>query len=590
MTDIKKKRLVTKIEVLLICLAVVFIVCQVILDLAIPGFMSNITKLIKQTDTQVPQILSEGGLMILCAIGSGLCSIIVGFAMARLSAGVTRNIRNNIFVKVSELGVSEVQKFSTASLITRTTNDVRQVAMFIAFGLQVIIKAPIMATLAIVKIVGKSWELSLATMVSVGLMLVVFLMVVLFVIPKFKKIQTQTDELNNVARENLLGIRVVHAFNAEDFEQNKFEKTNSNLTKTNLFVGRLMSAVNPFMSFVMNGLSLAIFVIGAFLINSAGDLEKIGVFGDIVVFSSYAIQVVISFMLLAVILFILPRAIVSMRRINEVLKTKSTIVSGDGDFETSAVGEIEFNGVSFSYPGAKEKVLEDISFKANSGQTIAIIGSTASGKSTLVNLLARFYDPTNGEILVDNVNISNYKLEDLYNKIGYISQTSTILSGTIYDNVSLGNGSNGKPSREDVLEAIKISQAEDFVLAREKNIDDDINQGGTNLSGGQKQRLNIARAIAKKPEILIFDDSFSALDYKTDKLLRKALKKELSGTTIVIVAQRIGTIKDADLILVLDNGKIVGKGSHKELLNSCNVYKEIALSQLSEEELKDGSR
>jgi len=587
---LKNKKIFGKNELFFAVLSVMCIVGMVWLEMTMPGYMTKISAELKAVSPSFSRIANYGLLMLLCALGSFAFSIIVGFSSARLSASVTRTLREKIYDKVASLGVAEVKRFSTASLITRTTNDVRQVAMIIAFGLQVSFRAPITAVWAIAKISGSNWQWTLATVIAVVIMLASFLFVTLFVVPRFRKIQALTDDVNRVSRENLNGIRVVHAFNAEEYEQEKFEQTNEKLTKINLFVQRVMSAVSPLMSVIMNALSIAIYVIGALLINQAGDLEKFTIFSNLVPFVSYATQAVISFMMLALISFMLPRAIVSIRRINEILKTESSIVGGEFAGETDARGTLELKGVSFKYPDASEYVLKDVSFKIERGETLAIIGSTASGKSTLVNLIPRFYDATSGDILLDGINIKDYSLEALYSKVGYISQKATIISGTIRKNVCLGEVSGKKPDADALENALKISQAKEFVEEREGGDDSDIEQGGTNLSGGQKQRVSIARALARRPEILIFDDSFSALDYKTDKALRASIAANLTDTTCIIVAQRIGTIKDADKIIVLDEGRVVGAGTHTELLNNCAVYREIALSQLSEEELKDGRK
>ena len=494
------------------------------------------------------------------------------------------NIRSKVFNKIQDFSMQEIKNFSTASLITRTTNDVIHVQMTLAMGMQVMIKAPILAVWAIIKILGKSWQWSLAT---AGAVLILFLLVVIitvFAIPRFKIIQKQTDELNKVSRENLLGTRVVRAYNAEKYEEDRFEKVNNNLTNTNLHVSRIMALLGPTMSLVMGGLSLAIYWIGAVLINNAGQMDRLVIFSDMVVFSQYAIQVVMAFIMLCMIFIILPRASVSAKRINEVLDTFVMGKDGTGVQESKKIkGEVEFKNVSFKYPDADEYVLNNVSFKAKKGSTVAFIGSTGSGKSTLINLACRFYDCTDGEILIDGVNVKDYKISDLNNKIGYVPQRAVIFKGSIKSNLTLG--SNQDFSEQQIKNAVKIAQATEFVESKDKQYDSVVTQGGSNLSGGQKQRLAIARAVLKNPEIYIFDDSFSALDYKTDLALRKALKEHCGNATKLIVAQRIGTIKDADLIIVLDEGNVVGMGTHKELLEKCNVYKEIALSQLSKEEL-----
>lgn len=572
-------------EWLMVIFSVVFVVGQVWLDLTLPDYMSEITTLVQTQGSTIGEILRAGGLMLLCALGSAGLSVIVGYFAAKISATISMRLRDDVYSKVSNFGAQEIKKFSTASLITRSTNDVRQVQMVVAFGLQVMIKAPILAVWAIVKILGKSWQWSVATLIAVVILILMLVIVTLFVMPKFKKIQDQTDTLNRVTRESLMGLRVIHAFNAEKYQEDKFENANANLTKTQIFTQRVMSIVGPTMTLVMNGLNLSIYVIGAFLINAAGTVEKLTLFSDMVVFSSYAMQVVMAFMMIAMIFFMLPRAVVSAKRIGEVLKTEPEIKEGTFDGTTQQTGTVEFRDVCFKYPDASEYVLKDISFKVNKGETVAFIGSTGSGKSTLINLVPRFYDATSGEILVDGVDVKDYKLEKLYDKLGYVSQKAVMFHGTIKSNVSLGKANGKTPDDKSVEKAIEIAKAGEFVNAKKDGINSPITQGGTNVSGGQKQRLSIARALARKPEILIFDDSFSALDYKTDRELRENLKTNLADTTCLIVAQRIGTISNADKIIVLDEGKMVGQGTHKELLENCPVYKQIALSQLSKEEL-----
>ncbi len=572
-------------EWLMVIFSVVFVVGQVWLDLTLPDYMSEITTLVQTQGSTIGEILRAGGLMLLCALGSAGLSVIVGYFAAKISATISMRLRDDVYSKVSNFGAQEIKKFSTASLITRSTNDVRQVGMVVAFGLQVMIKAPILAVWAIVKILGKSWQWSVATLIAVVILILMLVIVTLFVMPKFKKIQDQTDTLNRVTRESLMGLRVIHAFNAEKYQEDKFENANTQLTKTQLFTQRVMSIVGPTMTLVMNGLNLSIYIIGAFLINAAGTVEKLTLFSDMVVFSSYAMQVVMAFMMIAMIFFMLPRAVVSAKRIGEVLKTEPEIKEGTFDGTTQQTGTVEFRDVCFKYPDASEYVLKDISFKVNKGETVAFIGSTGSGKSTLINLVPRFYDATSGEILVDGVDVKDYKLEKLYDKLGYVSQKAVMFHGTIKSNVSLGKANGKTPDDEAVENAIEIAKASEFVNAKKDGINSPITQGGTNVSGGQKQRLSIARALARKPEILIFDDSFSALDYKTDRELRENLKTNLADTTCLIVAQRIGTISNADKIIVLDEGKMVGQGTHKELLENCPVYKQIALSQLSKEEL-----
>lgn len=562
---------------------VVFIVGQVWLDLKLPDYMQEITVLINNGTATMSKIFSSGGLMLLCAVGSALMSVAVGYIVSRLSASVSARIRAQVFDKVLTYSPGEINKFSTASLITRSTNDIAQIQGFIAMGLQSTIKAPILAVWAICKIANKSWQWSTATAVAVAILLIVVTTVLSLALPRFKKIQTLTDDLNNVTRENLTGVRVVRAYNAESYEEEKFDKVNKNITSNNLFVQRLMSVMLPLMTLLMSGLSLAIYWIGANLINDAPLAGKSLLMGDMVVFSSYAVQVIMAFIMLIIIFIMTPRTLVSARRINEVLTTNSSITDGSGDTNSDVEGEVEFRNVCFKYPNADEYVLKDINFKAKKGETIAFIGSTGCGKSTLVNLVPRFYDATEGSVLIDGKNVKDYKLNDLHNKIGYISQKAVMFSGTVESNITLGDYIK-EPTKEDMLNAIDMAQASDFVTS-EEDLQKPIAQGGLNVSGGQKQRLSIARALLREPEILIFDDTFSALDYKTDKNLRKNIEQKMKNSTCLIVAQRIGTIKNADKIVVLEDGEIVGMGKHKELLENCAVYKEIAMSQLSKEEL-----
>lgn len=571
-------------EWIMVAISVIFIAGQVWLDLKLPEFMSEITTLLTTGSSDMGAIWRNGGFMLACAIGSTLLSVVVGFFAARIAAKLGLVLRSSIYSQIQDFSKSEMKQFSTASLITRSTNDVTQVQNFVAMGLQVMVKAPIMAVWAIIKIVGKSWQWSLITAVAVAILLLCIITILLFCLPRFKKMQKQTDDINRVARENLTGLRVVKAFNAEKFEEDKFEEKNSNLTDTNMYVYKRMSLFGPMMSLVMNGVSLAIYWVGAYIIQAASGMEKIALFSDMVVFMSYAVQVIFSFIMLVMIFMMLPRATVSAKRINEILDTKSSIKDGQGAAPVER-GTVEFKNVSFKYPNADEYVLKNISFKVNKGEQVAFIGSTGSGKSTLIDLVPRFYDATEGEVLIDGINVKDYKLEELYNILGYVSQKSILFTGTINENVGFGKNKNGKPSEEEIQLAIKQAQAKDFVEKMPDKYNAHISQGGKNVSGGQKQRLSIARALARKSEILIFDDSFSALDYKTDKALRKTLNKDLKGTTSLIVAQRIGTIKNADQIIVLDNGNMVGKGKHEELLKNCPIYKEIALSQLSKEEL-----
>lgn len=575
-----------KKDVGLITTVIGLIIIQVWLDLKMPDYMSEITKLVQTEGSQMADILKNGGYMLLCALGSLASSIVVGYLASYISASFSMNIRKKLFDKVENLGIQDVKKFSTSSLITRTTNDITQIQMLISMGLQLLIKAPLTAIWAITKILNKSWQWSALTGVAVVILLSTIGILMILVLPKFKIVQKLTDKLNRVTRENLTGIRVVRAFNAEDYQDDRFDQVNQQLTKTQLFNQRSFAIMQPVMFLIMYFLTLEIYLIGANLIEAALMTDKLALFGDMVVFSSYAMQIIMSFLMLAMIFMILPRAQVSAARINEVLETESTIKEGEFDGKTEEVGTIEFKNVSFKYPDAESYLLKNISFKANKGETIAFIGSTGSGKSTLINLIPRFYDVTDGEILVDGINVKEYKEEALNNKIGYVPQKAVMFNGTVNSNIRYGD--NGKEITEDqVRNAIKIAQAEDFVLEMEDDYESHIAQGGTNVSGGQKQRLAIARAIARDPEIYIFDDSFSALDYKTDAILRQELKKYTKDATSLIVAQRIGTIMGADKIIVLNNGECVGMGTHKELLKNCEVYKEIALSQLSEEELEN---
>ena len=572
----------------LIFISLLFIVTQVWLDLKLPDYMSKITLLVQTEGSEMIEIWKTGGYMLLCAFGSLVSAIIVGFFISQIAAGLSRTLRSNIFSKVESFSMNEINQFSTSSLITRSTNDITQIQMIIAMGLQVLIKAPIMAIWAISKISSKSFRWTSATVIAVIVLVIIVSTVFLLALPKFKKIQVLTDNLNRVSRENLTGIRVVRAYNAEKYQEDKFEIANNDLTRTNLFTSRVMGVMMPGISLIMSGLSLSIYWIGAYLINEAQMMDKITLFSDMIVFSSYAMQVVMSFMMLTIVFIMLPRAQVSAKRINEVLSTELTIKNGEvKENDTSKTGEVEFKNVSFKYPDAADYVLENISFKANKGETVAFIGSTGSGKTTLINLIPRFYDVTEGEVLVDGVNVKDYDKSFLTNKIGYVSQKTVMFSGTVTSNVGYGDNGKEKGNIEAVKRAVEIAQGKEFVEKIDKTYEGEVSQGGTNLSGGQKQRLSIARAVYRDPEVYIFDDSFSALDYKTDRVLRSILNKETKDVTKLIVAQRIGTIKDADKIVVLDEGKIVGIGRHKELLKTCEVYKEIAYSQLSKEELEN---
>lgn len=586
---VKIFRNLRKREIGLILLSVIFVAVSVWLDLKLPDYMSEVTMLVKTEGSTMSDVLKAGGKMLLCAFGSLVAAIIVGFFAAQVAAGFSSRLRSRMFSKVGNFSMEEINGFSTASLITRSTNDITQIQNFVAMGLQVMVKAPIMAVWAVCKILGKSWQWTAATGGAVVFLMAVIATVLTFAYPKFKKVQTLTDNLNRVTRENLTGIRVVRAYNAEEYQEKKFSKANDELTDTNIFVFRFMSVMMPSMNIVMNGISLVIYWIGAFLINKAQAMDKITVFSDMVVFSSYAVQVIMSFVMLAMIFIMMPRAAVSAKRINEVLDTVPNIREGSlSESNPESAGTVEFRNVSFRYPDAADNVLENISFTAKKGETVAFIGSTGSGKSTLVNLIPRFYDTTEGEVLVDGVNVREYKSEALNNKLGYVPQKAVMFSGTVSSNVSYGKNPNNPGNIPDeVKNAVEIAQGTEFVEKMPDTYNSQIAQGGTNISGGQKQRLAIARAVYRKPEILIFDDSFSALDYKTDRILRSTLKKETSDTTTLIVAQRIGTIKDADKIIVLDEGRMAGMGTHRELLKNCEVYRQIALSQLSKEELEN---
>ena len=576
-----------KQEVVLALFSVVFVVAQVWLELKLPDYMREITSLITTQDSAMHDILIAGGKMLLCAFGSLLVTILVAVCASRIASNFSAIVRGKLFDKVQSFSMEEIGRFSTASLITRSTNDVTQVQMLIVMGLSIMLRAPIMAVMAILKIVDKSWQWTLSTGVAVVVLLVVVIICVSLCMPKFKRLQSLTDDINQVTRENLTGLNVVRAYNAEAYQEEKFEKVNKDLTDTHWFTSKTMAFMMPTIMMIMNGLSLAIYWIGAVLINDAQDMQgKFSLFSDMVVFSSYAMQVVMSFMMLVMIFIMLPRASVAAKRILEVLDTEPSIEDGTRDtFPVMKDGEVEFKDVSFKYPDAEEYVLEHISFSAKKGETIAFIGATGCGKSTAINLIPRFYDVTEGEVFVDGVNVKEYTQEALHNKIGYVSQKAILFSGTIADNVAYGENGKAPATQDDISMAVKVAQASEFVEKKDQGFDGYVAQGGSNFSGGQKQRLSIARAIARQPEILIFDDSFSALDYKTDRILREALRKECKDATKIIVAQRIGTIRDADKIIVLDDGQIAGMGTHDELMKNCEVYQEIAYSQLSKEEL-----
>ena len=575
-----------KKDIIMIIFVFALIVFQVWLDLKLPDYMSQITTLIQKDGSTMQDILTQGMYMIFCSLGSLISAVIVGYLTATISSNFSMNLRKKIFNKVMLFSTAEIKKFQTSSLITRTTNDVTQMEMLIAFGMQMLIKAPIMAIWAITKILNKSLELSILTGICVIVLLITIFIIMFNVLPRFKIIQKLVDKINGLTRENLTGVRVIRAFNAEEYQKDKFKETNENLTNNQLFTQKAFSFMNPMMNLVMHSLSLGIYFIGAILIENAGMYDKIQTFSNIVVFTSYGMQVIMSFLMLAMIFMIIPRAQISANRINEILDEKLSIIEGNYNEKAKIDGEVEFKDVSFKYPDADEYLIKNISFKVKKGETIAFIGSTGSGKSTLINLVPRFYDATDGKVLVDGVDVRDYKLSDLHDKIGYISQKPFMFDASIKDNIKYGKSSK-KITDKKVKEAIKIAQAEEFVSRLEDGIDSHIARGGTNISGGQKQRLSIARAIAKDPEIYIFDDSFSALDFKTDLKLRQELKKYTKDAIVMIVAQRIGTIMNSDKIVVLEDGNCVGIGTHKQLLENCDVYKEIALSQLSKEELEN---
>ena len=579
---IKLFRYLRKKDWLFVCISLCFIVFQVWLDLRLPDYMAEITRLIQTPDSALSSVVWAGMKMLACALLSMAAMFVVGYFVAQVAAGLSKRLREAVYDKVISFSMEEMGKFSTASLITRSTNDISQVQMVIAIGLQASVRAPIMAVWAITKIINKNLMWSAATGVAIAFLLVLIAVIFVLVVPGFQKMQTLTDNINRVARENLSGVRVVRAYNAEKYQEDKFEEANEELTSVNLFNQKIMALMSPVMTLISSGLTLSIYWIGVYLIDKAALHDKITLFSDMIVFSSYAMQVIMSFMMLTFTFIILPRAIVSSKRINEVLETKNRIMDGEGCENTIETGTVEFRNVSFHYPDAADDMISDISFKANQGEMVAFIGATGSGKTTLINLIPRFYDATGGEVLVDGVNVKKYKLSELRKKIGYAPQKALLFSGTVEENVCYGADT---PDSERLNEALEISQAKEFVEKLTDNVKSKISQGAVNVSGGQKQRLSIARSLYNKPEILIFDDSFSALDYRTDKILRKELRERSKGSTSLIVAQRIGTIMEADLIIVLEEGRIVGQGKHKELLKSCPIYKEIAMSQLSEEEL-----
>ncbi len=603
-------RYLSKAEIGQMLIALVSIVGQVWLDLTLPDYMSDITQLVETPGSDMSDIWVAGGKMLAISLGSAACAIVTGFIAARVGASFSQRLRSLEFSKVESFGAAEMNRFSTASLITRSTNDITQIQMFITMGLMMIVKSPIMAVWAICKIAGGGFEWTLATGVAVVALIISIGVLMALAMPKFKAMQRLTDNINLVARENLTGLRVVRAYNAEDYQEAKFAQANKDLTDTQLFTNRAMSVMMPLMNTIMNGLMLAVYWIGAYLIDAADATDKLTTFADMVVFSSYSVQVIMSFLLMSMVFVLWPRADVSANRVLEVINTEPMVVSGTQTAGKPGMeGEIEFRNVSFTYPDSREAMLEGINFKASKGQTVAFIGSTGSGKSSLVNLVPRFYDATQGKVLVDGVDVRDYTLESLRGKIGYVPQQSFMFKGTIASNVSYGGAgrasggrgvSDGRgnsadrtsadksASAEAVRNACEVAQATEFIGRKEDGYETVISQGGANVSGGQKQRLSIARAVYRHPEILIFDDSFSALDFKTDRAVRDALAKEAKDATKLIVAQRIGTIMDADTIVVLDGGKVVGQGTHRELLETCDVYRQIAQSQLSENELKGG--
>lgn len=566
--------------------AIGFVVLQVWLDLTIPDYMADITSLVQTDGSKMADIMAAGGKMLLCAFGSLAATVVVAIISSRIASDFSAVLRAKLFNKVQGFSMEEIGRFSTASLITRSTNDVTQVQMFVTMGFQVLVKAPILAIWAVCKISAKSWQWTFSTGVAVAVLLIIVGLCVSIALPKFKKLQELTDDINRVTRENITGINVVRAYNAEKYQESKFETANNNLTKTQLFTSRTMSFMMPGIQLIMSGLPLAIYWIGAYLINKADMTSKITLFSDMVTFSSYAMQIVMAFMMMVMVFIILPRASVAAKRINEVLDTEATIEDGDKDIKDSGIrGEIEFKNVNFKYPDAEDYVLSDISFSVKKGETLAIIGATGCGKSTVINLIPRFYDVTEGEVLIDGINVKDYKQKELRNKIGYVSQKATLFGGTVKSNIAYGDNGKDGFMESDIVDSVYVAQASEFVEKMDKGYDSYIAQGGGNLSGGQKQRLSIARAVCRHPEIFIFDDSFSALDYRTDRALRSALKKECADATKIIVAQRIGTIRDADKIIVLENGTIAGIGKHDELMKNCEVYRQIAYSQLSKEEL-----
>lgn len=576
-------------EKLLAILSLALIFLQVFLELEIPDYMSEITKLLQMPDTETADILEPGLKMVGLSLASFATSIVVGYFVAKIAAGLTARVRGEIFHKVMDYSAHEINQFSVPSLVTRTTNDLTQIQMLIAMGLQVILRGPIMSIWAITKISSQKWEWTLTTAVAVGILLLMIAIVMFYAVPRFQKIQTMIDDINGITRENLTGLRVIRAYNAEDYQNHQFAEANDNLTNTNIFVGRVMGIMQPGMSLVSNGLTLAVYWTGAYLIaDAAQGMAQVNLFSQMIVFTSYAMQVIIGFLLMVMIFMILPRALVSARRINEVLDMDPSINFVDDSVQPDEKGTIEFKDVTFKYGDDAKPALKDISFKLNKGETLAIIGATGSGKSTLIQMIPRLYDVSEGQVLVDGKNVKDFDHASLNNIVGYIPQKPVLFSGTIRSNMNLGESNQHQDadlSDDAIWKALEIAQAKDFVEGEPDQLETKVAQGGSNFSGGQKQRLGIARVIARQPEVLIFDDSFSALDYQTDKKLRGILAEQMADTTKIIVAQRISTIMDADQIIVLERGEIVGHGTHKELLANNEVYKEIAYSQLSEEEL-----
>lgn len=580
-------RYLQKQDWLFMLCSLVSIIFQVWLSLKLPDYMSEITRLVQTEGSAIGEILTAGEMMLFCALGSLAAAVITGFFVAKTSAGISVRLREAVFNKTISLSMEELHQFSTASLIIRSTNDITQIKMAIMMGLQIGVKAPIMAVWALLKIYGKSEPWTVVTVIFVCILLALLGSIFALVIPKFTILQKLTDNLNRVAREHLAGLRVVRAYGAETYQEAKFECANQELTTTNLFTNRLMAIASPGMQLIMSGLTLTIYWTGVAIINEAAMLDKLNIFSDMIVFSSYAAQVISAFMMLTMMLMVIPRAVVSVRRVCEVLNAESSMV--DGEVQAGNLGqqgEVQFRHVSFRYPNGADNVLQDISFTVQPGERVALIGSTGSGKSTLVNLIPRFYDVTAGEVLVDGLPVKQYEQRALRNKLGYVSQKAVLFSGTVASNVAYGDNGQDTPDEKQIEKSLQIAQAAEFVAAMDGACDAAIAQGGANISGGQKQRLAIARAVCRRPQIYIFDDCFSALDYQTEQALRQKLQQETAGATTIVVAQRIGTILDADKILVLDNGRIVGMGKHEELMETCPVYQEIAKSQLSEEELR----